>query len=60
MASVLGNWLAIDIRVRPSPIAWIVTSAWLPASVSFGEPSSLAKPSRKESRLGGSTSTTSQ
>ena len=60
MASVLGKMLMIDIRVRPAPISSIVTRI-SPSGISvFGEPSSLAKPSRTTSECGGSTSWTSQ
>ena len=60
MASVLGKMLTIDIRVRPASTSSIVTRI-SPSGISvFGEPSSLAKPSRTTRECGGSTSWTSQ
>ena len=60
MVSVLGKVLRIDIRVRPGAISSIITRI-SPSGISvFGEPSSLAKPSRTEREFGGSTSWTSQ
>ena len=60
MASVLGKMDTIDIRVRPGPISSIVTSISLVGISVFGEPSSLANPSRNVRECGGSTSWTSQ
>ena len=60
IASALGKWLSIDIRVRPAPIGSIVTRAVVLGKSVFGEPSAFAKPSRNASRRGGSTSRTSQ
>ena len=60
MASVLGKMLTIDIRVRPAPTSSIVTRNSLVGISVFGEPSSLAKPSRTARECGGSTSWTSQ
>ena len=60
IASVLGKRLSIDIRVRPLSISSIVTRAVVLGRSVFGEPSSLAKPSRNTSDRGGSTSRMSQ
>ena len=60
IASVLGKWLSIDIRVRPPPTGSIVTRPSLRGKSSFGVPSSCAKPSMNTSRRGGSASTTFQ
>ena len=60
MASTVGKRLSIDIRVRPAAIGSIVTRPSFRGKSSLGVPSSLAKPSTKTSRRGGSTSMTSQ
>ena len=60
IASALGKWLSIDIRVRPASIGSIVTRPSLRGKSSFGVPSSWANPSTKTSRRGGSASTMSQ
>ena len=60
IASTVGNSLSIDIRVFPPPISSMVTRTVVIGSSLFGVPSSLAKPSRKTSRCGGWTSSTSQ
>ena len=44
IASVLGKWLSIDIRVRPASIGSIVTRPSLRGKSSFGVPSSLREP----------------
>ena len=47
MAWVLGKVLAMVIRVLPSPMDSRLTAAVITGNASLGDPSSLAKPSRK-------------